>query len=313
MSGCKQKENIKRQERTTKKSVLAPVHSIDTYASQELGSYALPEVCNRVRSMLDSDNCSMDEISKAIVFDPAVTTEILKLANSSLYNFRQKVDSLSKAATVLGGERIYSMLLSQFTVTAFNELHSKHLDMNRFWVGSFCTGFIARDLGKEDGLTKKEQEKLYLSGLMHNLGELAVAKMSPKTAILCEKLVKKGVHPWEAQKQQLGFTYSQCSALMLEKWGLPSNLYTPISDMAAVNILDQSHSARILNISANSALTETSENMFDINTILKAKFPELLPSNIEYIHSAKRNAIDHSISVVDLMDTFDASEHKSET
>ena len=230
MSSVEKKLKTQAKVPKIKKTTIAEVLTIKEYAKQELNNYALPEVCNRVRSMIDSEDATMDDISKVVVIDPSITLSIMKLANSPIYNFKNKVDSLSRALTVLGGERIYSMILSEFTMTTFRDLHCKLLDMERFWTYSFCTAFIAQELARKDDMTIKEQEKLYICGLLHNIGELAVAKRSPKTAVLIEKLMSEGNHPWMSQKAQLGFHYAECSAEMMREWGMPVSVsYTHLT------------------------------------------------------------------------------------
>jgi len=303
--GLTERERSKRS--MGKKTIITNVLSIQDYAEQELESYALPEVCNRVRSMLDSDDASLDELARVIVFDPSITAAVMKLANSAIYNFKNKVDSLTRAVTVLGGERIYSMLMTQFTNTTFHELHSRHLDMKRFWSSSYCTAFVAQDLAKMEGLNVKDQERLYICGLMHNLGELAVAKLSPKSAMLCEKLVLEGVHPWEAQRKQLGFTYVDCSLQMLRSWDLPESLIAPMESMACIQPPENNIHARILNIAANCALAMVSGELYSIDEFLNIHFTEFEEKKVEAIKSAKRNGADRSMTcILDLMDNFQA-------
>lgn len=302
MPPCK---TIKKTGKINKHShVITEVLPIEDYAEQELGSFALPEVCNRVRSMLYSDDSSMNEISKVVVFDPSVTLSIMRMANSAIYNFKSKVDTLSKAVTVLGGERIYSMIISEFTMTTFSDLHCELLDMKRFWTYSFCTAFIAQELAKKDGLTIKEQEKIYICGLMHNIGEIAVAKRSPKTALLIEKLMDKGVHPWVAQKEQLGFHYTDCSAKMMDAWGLPKDIVAVVNLITSSSPQEQAKPVRLISIAAQCALEIVSSAKFDSDALLKASMDNIKEHEFDAINTAKRNAFDRAQNVVELMDSF---------
>tara|TARA_R110001583_G_scaffold162327_1_gene314480 strand:+ start:5152 stop:6099 length:948 start_codon:yes stop_codon:yes gene_type:complete len=308
MSPCK---SIKNTERQSKKRavVMTEVLPIEEYAKQELDTYALPEVCNRVRSMLDSEDSSMDEISKVVVFDPSVSSAIMRMANSAMYNFSRKIDTLSQAVTILGGERIYSMLVSQFTMTTFRELHCDLLDMKRFWTYSFCTAFIAQELAKKEGLSVREQEVIYICGLMHNIGELAVAKRSPKSATLCEKLTSTGIHPWVAQKEQLGFHYAECSEKMMERWGLPETITSLVGKITTQSPQNERASVRLLSIAANCALEMVLTDHFDAEALIKANFDNLEERDLDVINTAKRNAVDRSLCIVDLMDSFVPPKH----
>ena len=72
-------------------------------------------------------------------------------------------------------------------------------------------------------------ERLFILGLLHNLGELIVQQVSPKLIVECES-DNTLVLPWNKQQQVLGFTYGECSAELFKQWQLPYSLFAPIRD-----------------------------------------------------------------------------------
>ena len=54
----------------------------------------LPAVLPKILSLIESNRSSASDIADAISSDPAMTSKILKVANSAYYGFSQKVASI---------------------------------------------------------------------------------------------------------------------------------------------------------------------------------------------------------------------------
>ena len=65
-----------------------------------------------VRQVTDDDRASAQRLAQVILQDAAMTTKVLKLANSVLYNpARQTVSTISRAIVVLGFDTVAEMAL----------------------------------------------------------------------------------------------------------------------------------------------------------------------------------------------------------
>ncbi|MCV2883467.1 HDOD domain-containing protein [Aestuariibacter sp. AA17] len=188
------------------------------YASQ---SFTLPEICVRIRKMLDDDSSNIDDIAALVGVDPSLTSKLLKLANSPLFRFRSQVDSISKAINVIGGEALYNLVMAETASSAFSQLASKDFDLVRFWNQSLYCALVAKDLAKL--LRIRGSEKFFLLGLMHNLGELVVSAKTPNLAEECGEF-SDDISPWQKQKNTLKFHFTDCSAAIMRDWLLPEQL-----------------------------------------------------------------------------------------
>lgn len=195
------------------------------YAVKATNSFALPDICLRIRDMLDDDNSAIEDIAKLVSLDPSLASKLLKLANSPLFRFRSQIDSLTKAVNVIGGEALYNLVMAETAGTAFEHFSNEQVDLAKFWKQSILTGLIAKHLAKLSRI--RGSERFFLLGLLHNIGELVVTKQTPAKAISCLAF-DENVSPWKIQKQTLGFTYADCTAEMLKLWHLPTQLHNPI-------------------------------------------------------------------------------------
>ncbi|WP_017444885.1 HDOD domain-containing protein [Gayadomonas joobiniege] len=193
--------------------------TINDYLKKASSACALPDTCVRIQEMMDDEKSTIDEISEVLAYDPMVTGHMLKLANSALYNLSFSVDTVPKAVNVLGMDAVYSLLLASSTAETLRSLDTSAIDIDRHWRCSIYAGLIFKYLAKKT--RQKNGEGLFVCGLLHNIGELVVAQVSPDKAIACDQL-EENVLPYERQLEVLGFTYADLTAALFRHWQLPS-------------------------------------------------------------------------------------------
>lgn len=183
--------------------------------------FTLPDICMRIQQLLEDPDSTIDDIAKLVSFDPVLTGKVLKLANSPLFSFRSQVSTLSRAVAIIGSQQLYNLVLATAVVDSFGGYRSPLLNLYVFWRQSVCTGLIARELGRMTGVV--QGERLFVMGMLHNLGELVVIEQLPEQVIAIEALDKTSA-PWIRQQQILGFSYAECGAALLTSWEMPENL-----------------------------------------------------------------------------------------
>ena len=71
--------------------------NVSEIASKATEIFVLPEAVTRLKACMDDSTASMDDIGEIIAFDPALTGQLLKVANSALYKFPNRIDTITKA------------------------------------------------------------------------------------------------------------------------------------------------------------------------------------------------------------------------
>ena len=240
------------------------IHSVDIakVASQ---SFALPDICVRIRSMLDDSQSNLEDIGGLIALDPSLSSKLLKLANSPLFRFESQIDSLAKAINIIGGEALYNLVMAETACSAFEHFSSNVIDLKRFWLQSIYAGLVAKHLAKM--IKIRGSERFFLIGLLHNLGELLVAVQDPDLAIQCSKYDKK-ISPWKLQRQVLGFDYANCSSKLMEFWQLPSQLYIPVMDLHNENKALENRDVAIIYTAARAGVAMTHDNLYSASQLV---------------------------------------------
>lgn len=211
------------------------------YAIKAQGSFVLPDVCFKVRQLMEDERSSAADFANVISLDPSMASRLLQIANSAIYNFRSQVTTISKAVTLVGTQAIYNMMLIDVATTAFKHFMTPSIDLKQFWISSISTGLISKNLAFHAGV--KDIERMFVVGLLHNFGELIVAKINPAVA---EKCNRQSLEPIEAQQAVLGFTYAQVTAELLKLWKIPEKILIPIANYPQAEQLQVGKDAKLL-------------------------------------------------------------------
>jgi HD-like signal output (HDOD) protein len=195
------------------------------YAEKASEIFVLSDSFIRIKELIDDEASTIDDIADVILIDPALAGTILKLANSSFFNYPGKIDTISKAVLVLGITEVYNLVIAYFTTKAFKSISASAQFLEEFWEQSVDCALMIKYLGFKLGVPNAE--RLFILGLLHNLGELVVQQFQPDKVELANKVSSKEL-PWLKQKDVLGFTFSDCTGELLKLWQLPYNLIEPI-------------------------------------------------------------------------------------
>ncbi|NHZ69838.1 MAG: HDOD domain-containing protein, partial [Thermotogales bacterium] len=141
------------------------------------GLVSPPDVCLRLFELIHSPSSGAKEISGVVSVDPNLTARLLRMANSSFYNFSRKIDTISRAVTVIGNTELYQLVLSISAVKTFNTIPNELVKMETFWRHSVYTGLLARAIAARANVL--HPERLFVAGLMHDIGSIILYHQRP--------------------------------------------------------------------------------------------------------------------------------------
>jgi HD-like signal output (HDOD) protein len=183
-----------------------------------------PEIYFKLNQALNDEDCSFDEIGQIISMDPALTTELLKLVNSSYYTFKPPIETVNHALTIIGTKQLAELVLASSVIKMFSGIPENLVDMKSFWKHSIGCGLAARSLAE---LTGKfgNVESLFVAGLLHDIGRLILLLKVPndfQTAI--QKSQRTGNPLFVEEKKIWGFDHAELGGALIQNWKLPDRL-----------------------------------------------------------------------------------------
>jgi diguanylate cyclase (GGDEF)-like protein len=170
----------------------------------------IPAVAVEVLRLCREEETTLEELARALSFDPALSNRLLRFANSSLGNLGDQgseIGSLNRAALVLGMKSVQLMALS-FSITASLPRSGEGFDYERYWRRSVVRAVVARSFsGLAHTMTEDEA---FLCGLLAELGEIVMARGLGADA---------GAN---RTREALGYDHADVAATLLESWQFPA-------------------------------------------------------------------------------------------
>jgi putative nucleotidyltransferase with HDIG domain len=181
---------------------------------------SLPSVVMRAMELLDNPRTSASEIGGVIAEDPALTTRLLKIVNSSFYGFPSRIDTISRAITIIGTLELTDLILGSSAIRVFNRIPNQLVNMEKFWSHSLYTGIVARILARY--LRAPNTERCFVMGLLHDIGSLVLYRQQPEQSRQALQLATEQCLPLHLAEQEIfGFNHCEVGSELMNAWNLP--------------------------------------------------------------------------------------------
>lgn len=184
---------------------------------------ALPEIYFKINDAINDPESSFGDVAEIISNDVSLSVRLLKIVNSSFYNFPSEIDTISHAISIVGTQQLRDLALATMVLTAFEGIPGDFVDMKSFWRHSVACGVsgwvIAIDC-REDN-----PERYYLTGILHDVGRLIILENHPEKAReIMERCRSEKKLVFEVEREILGFDHGPVGAALLTSWKLPPTL-----------------------------------------------------------------------------------------
>jgi len=261
------------------------MNAID-YAKKVSELFAVPKTAVRVKSLIDDDRSDANSISAVVMTDPGLAAHIFKIANSAIYRFPRKIDKLQRAIQVIGTSAVYDYALVFGLSNAFSNEQSEFVDLDKFWEQSVSCAILAKHFGLLKGI--KDADRLFVNGLLHNIGELVVLKADPFLAKECTRFDTK-LSPKECQYDVLGFTYAEVSAALGQQWMLPDSIVSTIAMQHHDDTAAEALEIQIMQLAYELSIINTFSPHYNLETHLPSFLYESMKLDSDDIEEALDN------------------------
>lgn len=181
-------------------------------------------VAREVLRMCASHEMDVPQFLRVLSSDQILSAHILKIANSSLYNFPRMIPSVDRAVVVLGFNTVKEIAMALSVQSLFKGFQSSHgLQVNQLWKHSLRVALILKEIAEKYDSGNKEL--LYFGGLLHDVGKVIIlSSFDNEYSILVEKSVQERIPLLDLEKKFLGLDHSDIGGRVLDQWNLPTTL-----------------------------------------------------------------------------------------
>jgi putative nucleotidyltransferase with HDIG domain len=169
-------------------------------------------------SITEDPESSMHDLSDVIIYDTAVTSNLLKVANSAYFGLLEKVDSVHQAIVLIGMEQVANLvLLSAGSENLKGSQEGYDLEAGDLWKYSVSSALIARELAEKKGV--KETHLIFTAALIKDIGKVILNQYVKNSFDKINVLVTEQYYTFrEAEKEVIGIDHAELGGMVAENW-----------------------------------------------------------------------------------------------
>ncbi|MFA7243426.1 MAG: HDOD domain-containing protein [Sulfuricellaceae bacterium] len=177
-------------------------------------------VALQVIQLTHKDDVTNQEIAQAINSDPALSSRLIKVANSRVAYQTRPVVSVVDAVTVLGLSTVRQLVLGLSLMEDNHKGKCQPFDYQGFWGRSLLTAITAQNLVLHSGIGSAEE--VFILGLLGKIGSLALATVYPQEyGRIIEAAAREDSVLADLERAEFDFDHNQLAQAMVADWGMP--------------------------------------------------------------------------------------------
>lgn len=195
----------------------------DDFISNDVKVSSPPTIFLLINETINNPRSSVMDIASIISGDQGLTARLLRLANSPLYGFPSRIETITQAVTILGTHQINDLVLATTVLKFFERIPKDLIEMKSFWHHSIACGLSARVLATYR--REANVERFFVAGILHDIGRLIIyTKMPEQSFELLVRSKKQGELMYKGEREMMGFDHADVGGALLQKWKLPLSI-----------------------------------------------------------------------------------------
>ncbi len=182
-----------------------------------------PLTAAAVLRLVNDPGASNAELARLVEIDPALSANVMRLANSPHLGVSGKVASARTAVVMLGQNTVVSLAASGTASLVWST--DETVAPPGYWTHSIATALASAAIARR---TKLAVDEAFTAGLLHDLGSVVLHRAHPND--YAELIVPPGATLCEAEREQWGRAHTDAGADLLHQWFLPERIVRAVRE-----------------------------------------------------------------------------------
>lgn len=182
---------------------------------------SIPVVSVHALKLLRDPDASMNKIVQCFQYDPSMTANIIKIANSSLFSAVIQVKTLREAIVRIGFQKTLQLLIGISMESPLkNPVRGYDLQAGQLWRSAISGAVFAEVIIKE--LKLNLPELMFTCCMLRDIGKILLGSfIEINVAEIINESRATGVSFEAAERKILGFDHGEAGAILMESWNMP--------------------------------------------------------------------------------------------
>lgn len=188
----------------------------------------MPTLVTDILKIMNNPHVDSSQIVQRMKYDPGLTANVLRLANSAYFGMPRSVSSINEAVVRLGIKRLCDLVIAtgmgselKKGVPGYNLLPMQLLQHSA-WVAAASEELC-------NVLNLATPDLLFTAGLLHDIGKLIICDFVENDFLTIQDSVETmNLSFEEAEKRIIGINHAEAGAELLAHWNFPDELITAV-------------------------------------------------------------------------------------
>ena len=187
----------------------------------------MPGAGAKMLALLEEPDTAVSEIEEILRYDPGLTANVLRLANSAYFGLPSKIGSLKQAVILLGLKRLTQLVVASCVSAVMDKVVPGYdLPPGDLWRHSVAVSIAAEALVKDK--KRVGTEDVFTPALLHDVGKLVLGAFVKEELEAIQSIAAKGVPFVVAENMILGTDHAEIGASILAHWDLPPDVINAV-------------------------------------------------------------------------------------
>ncbi|HLK12824.1 MAG TPA: HDOD domain-containing protein [Candidatus Binatia bacterium] len=187
-----------------------------------------PEVAQKMLVTINRETASTRDLAALIGRDQSLAARLLRLANSSFFATRARVESIQQAVTLLGFARVRDIVLG---LSVWGALDRKSTSGRRYrkilWRHAATVAGAAKTLADLAGL---DGGQAFTAGVLHDVGKLVLGlRLGESYWSMLDEAAERQATTAAVELEAFGCHHATVGGWLLQLWRLPPTLVDPVA------------------------------------------------------------------------------------
>ena len=207
-----------------------------------------PATVSKTLELLNKKDVSIDSVADSIKFDPSLTSNILRLCNSSYFSLKRTISNINEALVYVGLSQLRKMLMMTGTKFFYDKKQEGYeAARGELWKHSLSVSIISEIINKK--IKTSETDSVFVAGLLHDIGKLVLSEFVIEEAGKIEEMVENDkISFLEAEGKLFSTNHAELGGRILKMWNFDPSIVSAVSKHHTPMISDDSNLDNIIRL-----------------------------------------------------------------
>ena len=187
---------------------------------------SVPITIAQVLRITGNENESVDQLGVVIESDNALTSRLLRIANSAFYGMQEEIYTVRDAIILIGFDAVQSLAISAEVIKGVWS-DDEIFDAKKMWEHSLRCALFAEVITRK--LRTHKPEVVFTLGVLHDVGRAIMIQLMTEQFIRANTLARtERKFLWKAEQEVFGFHHGDVGSRLVDNWKLPKAYSTAI-------------------------------------------------------------------------------------